>query len=140
MMYILDWITCNCYMMLRKIHYADWDAKTSAIVNSGVIVGIFLIILNDLLMLTFFPRMLQTIYSYGKYYYISMIALAICGVFSRYYYFRKDAISLMSETFKGKRWNRGCFLFVVDICILIGSFALLFFVVQHVKSKGVIFG
>lgn len=30
-MYIIDWITCCCYMMLRKFHYERWDAKYTAI-------------------------------------------------------------------------------------------------------------
>ena len=36
-MYMVDLITCYCYMMLRKFGYAEWNAKNTAIINSSVV-------------------------------------------------------------------------------------------------------
>ena len=140
MMYMIDWITCCCYMMLRKFHYADWDAESSAIVNSGVVVGIWLIIISNLFLLSFSPDSLQRIYDYGKIYYVGAFAIAICGVSLRYYYLRKDAIPLMEAVFKSKGWDKGWLLFVVSAVILVGSIVIGFFVAQYVKSQGIVFG
>lgn len=140
MMYVLDWITCCCYLALSKIRYIDWDIESSAIINSGVIVGIMLINLSNLILLSFSPITLQTLYNYGTIYYVSTIAIAMSFVSLRYYYFRKDALSSMENIFRERKLDRCWLLIAVDTSIIIFSFALLFFVAQYVKSKGIIFG
>ena len=40
-MYMVDLITCYCYMMLRKFRYAEWNAKNTAIINSSVVLFFF---------------------------------------------------------------------------------------------------
>ena len=40
MIYILDWITCCCYMALRRIKYSETGAETTAVANTSLIVGL----------------------------------------------------------------------------------------------------
>ena len=63
MLYIIDWITCCCYMMLRKIHCTKTGAETSAVANTCVITGLWLIIITDLILWITYPSILQRIYS-----------------------------------------------------------------------------
>ena len=138
MMYILDWITCCCYMALSKLRYIDWDPESSAIVNSGVIVGCFVMAGVNLVLLYFSPHMLQTFYGYGNFFSVFIFGLAQSALFLRYYYFRKDAISIMQRIFIQKNWDKLWFLIIMDIFTLFGSFAILFFVVQYVKWRGIV--
>ena len=77
MMYIIDWITCCCYMALRKLKYSEWDAKYSAILNSSVIVGCLLIILIDAALMYVSPQLLQAIYNHGVMFYIAIMAISL---------------------------------------------------------------
>ena len=98
-MFLVDSITCYCYMMLRKLHYAKWDAKNTAVINSSVVLNC---VLNTFLDIFFFSYRL----SYYKVYIISPKQDMYCLYFSvlvfldcRYYIFHKDAICLIGGKF-----------------------------------------
>lgn len=59
MLYILDWITCCSYMALSKIRYIDWDMESSAIINSGVVLGNLFIAISSILLQFLSPDKLQ---------------------------------------------------------------------------------
>ena len=139
MLYILDWITCCSYMALSKIRYIDWDMESSAIINSGVVLGNVFIAVSSILLQFLSPDKLQFLYNNGKIYWISMYALAIIICILRYYYHRKNALSFMVEEFKRRGLDKGWFLFFVSIILLIGSFAILFLISQYLKKQGVVF-
>ena len=136
---MIDWITCCCYMMLRKFHYADWDAKYTAILNSSVVCG-FLFIAVDLILLIVSPERLQYLYHYPRTRYLLSGFIILFLLIIRYYYLRKDAIPLMEAVFKSKGWDKGWLLFVANAVILVGSIVIGFFVAQYVKSQGIVFG
>ncbi len=139
-MYMIDWITCCCYMMLRKFHYADWDAKYTAILNSSVVCGFLFIAVVDMILLIVSPERLQYLYDYPRTRYVLSDFIILFLLFIRYYYLRKDAIPLMKAVFKSKGWDKGWLLFVANAVILVGSFGIVFFVAQYVKSQGIVFG
>ena len=95
MMYMIDWITCCCYMMLRKFHYADWDAKYTAILNSSVVCGFLFIAVVDMILLIVSPERLQYLYDYPRTRYVLSDFIILFLLIIRYYYLRKDAIPLM---------------------------------------------
>ena len=110
MMYMIDWITCCCYMMLRKFHYADWDAKYTAILNSSVVCGVLFIAVVDMILLIVSPERLQYLYDYPRTRYLLSDFIILFLLFIRYYYLRKDAIPLMKKRFKekGPHKQRSC--------------------------------
>ena len=140
MMYMIDWITCCCYMMLRKFHYADWDAKYTAILNSSVVCGFLFIAVVDMILLIVSPERLQYLYDYPRTRYLLSGFIILFLLIIRYYYLRKDAIPLMEAVFKSKGWDKGWLLFVANAVILVGSIVIGFFVAQYVKSQGIVFG
>ena len=140
MMYIIDWITCCCYMMLRKFHYADWDAKYTAILNSSVVCGFLFIAVVDMILLIVSPERLQYLYDYPRTRYLLFGFIILFLLFIRYYYLRKDAIPLMEKRFKEKGPHNVWILLVINAIIWLGSFGILFVVAQYVKSQGIVFG
>ena len=138
MLYILDWITCCSYMALSKIRYIDWDMESSAIINSGVVLGNLFIAISSILLQFLSPDKLQFLYNNGKIYWISMYALAIIICMLRYYCHSKNALSSMVEEFKRRGWgDKGLFLFFVSTVLLIASFAILFLISQYLKKQGI---
>ena len=140
MMYIIDWITCCCYMMLRKFHYADWDAKYTAILNSSVVCGFLFIAVVDIVLLFAFPNELQCLYNYPKIRYVLSLFIVLSLLNLRYYFLSKDAIPLMKKRFKEKGPHNVWKLLVINAIIWLGSFGIVFFVAQYVKSQGIVFG
>ena len=139
-MFVIDWVTCCCYMMLRKFHYEDWNAKCTAVVNSFVVFGFLFIGFTDVVLFLYSPRYLQFLYDYGKIRYVLSLAIVATPLFVRYYFFRKDAISLMEERIRNKGMNRGWLLFVLTAGILVASLAVSFIVAQYIKSQRIAFG
>ena len=140
MMYMIDWITCCCYMMLRKFHYADWDAKYTAILNSSVVCGFLFIAVVDIVLLFAFPNELQCLYNYPKIRYVLSLFIVLSLLNLRYYFLSKDAIPLMKKRFKEKGLHNVWKLLVINAIIWLGSFGIGFFVAQYVKSQGIVFG
>ena len=140
MMYIIDWITCCCYMMLRKFHYADWDAKYTAILNSSVVCGFLFIAVVDIVLLFAFPNELQCLYNYPKIRCVLSLFIVLSLLNLRYYFLSKDAIPLMKKRFKEKGPHNVWKLLVINAIIWLGSFGILFVVAQYVKSQGIVFG
>ena len=140
MMYMIDWITCCCYMMLRKFHYADWDAKYTAILNSSVVCGVLFIAVVDMILLIVSPERLQYLYDYPRTRYLLFGFIILFLLIIRYYYLRKDAIPLMKKRFKEKGPHNVWKLLVINAVILVGSIVIVFFVAQYVKSQGIVFG
>ncbi len=140
MMYMIDWITCCCYMMLRKFHYADWDAKYTAILNSSVVCGFLFIAVVDIVLLFAFPNELQCLYNYPKIRYVLSLFIVLSLLNLRYYFLSKDAIPLMKKRFKEKGPHNVWKLLVINAIIWLGSFGILFVVAQYVKSQGIVFG
>ena len=140
MMYIIDWITCCCYMMLRKFHYADWDAKYTAILNSSVVCGFLFIAVVDIVLLFAFPNELQCLYNYPKIRYVLSLFIVLSLLNLRYYFLSKDAIPLMKKRFKEKGPHNVWKLLVINAIIWLGSFGILFAIAQYVKSQGIVFG
>ena len=70
-MNLIDFVTCCCYMMLRKFHYADWDAKLTAVINTGVVLFLVTIAMIDILLIFISPFSLQYLYNYPKIRYLS---------------------------------------------------------------------
>jgi hypothetical protein len=126
--------------MLRKFHYADWDAKYTAILNSSVVCGFLFIAVVDMILLIVSPERLQYLYDYPRTRYVLSDFIILFLLFIRYYYLRKDAIPLMKAVFKSKGWDKGWLLFVANAVILVGSIVIGFFVAQYVKSQGIVFG
>lgn len=139
-MYMVDLITCYCYMMLRKFHYAEWNAKNTAIINSSVVLFFIFTALLDILLLFVSPDKLQILYGYPNTRYVLTILIFMIILDSRYYLFRKDAIYLMQEKINRSGQNNGWLLFIITSSILIGSIIIGFLVAQYVKSKGITFG
>ena len=140
MMYMIDWITCCCYMMLRKFHYADWDAKYTAILNSSVVCGFLFIAVVDIVLLFAFPNELQCLYNYPKIRYVLSLFIVLSLLNLRYYFLSKDAIPLMKKRFKEKGPHNVWKLLVINAIIWLGSFGILFAIAQYVKSQGIVFG
>ena len=140
MLYIIDWITCCCYMMLRKIHCTKTGAETSAVANTCVITGLWLIIITDLILWITYPSILQRIYSKSNVYSLSMITIAIGLIYFRYYYLRKDAILLMEKHFNEKGPRNVWILFFINFFVLIGSIVGCIIMGLYIKSQGIIFG
>ena len=137
---MIDWITCCCYMMLRKFHYADWDAKYTAILNSSVVCGFLFIAVVDIVLLFAFPNELQCLYNYPKIRYVLSLFIVLSLLNLRYYFLSKDAIPLMKKRFKEKGPHNVWKLLVINAIIWLGSFGIGFFVAQYVKSQGIVFG
>ena len=140
MMYMIDWITCCCYMMLRKFHYADWDAKYTAILNSSIVCGFLFIAVVDIVLLFAFPNELQCLYNYPKIRYVLSLFIVLSLLNLRYYFLSKDAIPLMEKRFKEKGPHNVWKLLVINAIIWLGSFGILFAIAQYVKSQGIVFG
>ena len=139
-MYILDWITCCCYMMLRKIHYTKTGAETSAVANTCVIAGLWFITITNMFLWIISPTTLQWIYHKSNVYSITMMAIALAFIYLRYYYLRKNAISLMAKHFNEKGPHNGLILFFVNFSILIGSITGCIIMGLYIKSQGIVFG
>ena len=138
-MYIIDWITCCCYMLLRKCHYSEWDAKFTAILNSSVVLGFLLVAINDIVLQLTFPGLLFKLYHYGKVYWFLMHTIAMVFIALRYYCLCKDAIPLQVAHLKENGPHNGWILLPITASILIGSIAIGFFVSQYTKSQGIVF-
>lgn len=140
MMYIIDVITCYCYMMLRKFHYAEWNAKNTAIINSSVVLFFIFTASFDILLLFVSPDKLQALYSYPKTRYVLTIEIFMIILDCRYYLFKKDAIYVMEGKINRNGQNNGWLLFIITSSILIGSIIIGFLVAQYVKAQGITFG
>ena len=138
-MYMVDLITCYCYMMLRKFRYAEWNAKNTAIINSSVVLFFIFTALLDILLLFVSPDKLQILYGYPNTRYVLTILIFMIILDSRYYLFRKDAIYLMQEKINRSGQNNGWLLFIITSSILIGSIIIGFIVAQYVKAQGITF-
>ena len=140
MMHLIDLLTCCCYMMLRKIHYAEWDAKYTAVLNSSVVIDFIINSLLDIFFLIVSPNILQYIYYFPKTRYLLSGFIILILLILRYYFLQKNKLDIMDKYYKGTSMDKGYLLFIITVCTLVCSFALLFFVVQYVKSKGIVFG
>ena len=139
-MYMVDLITCYCYMMLRKFRYAEWNAKNTVIINSSVVLFFIFTASLDILLLFVSPDKLQILYGYPKTRYVLTILFFMIILDCRYYLLKKDAIYLMEEKKNRSGQNNGWLLFIITSSILIGSIIIGFLVAQYVKSQGIIFG
>ncbi len=140
MMHLIDLLTCCCYMMLRKIHYAEWDAKYTAVLNSSVVIDFIINSLLDIFFLIVSPNILQYIYYFPKTRYLLSGFIILILLILRYYFLQKNKLDIMDKYYKGTSMDKGYLLFIITVCTLICSFAVLFFIAQYVKSKGIIFG
>ena len=140
MMHLIDLLTCCCYMMLRKILYAEWDAKYTAVLNSSVVIDFIINSLLDIFFLIVSPKILQSICYFPKTRYLLSGFIILILLIIRYYFFQKNKLVIMDKHYKGTSMDKGYLLFIITVCTLVCSFALLFFVVQYVKSKGIVFG
>lgn len=138
-MYMVDLITCYCYMMLRKFHYAEWNAKNTAIINSSVVLFFIFTASLDILLLFVSPDKLQALYSYPKTRYVLTILFFMIILDSRYYLLKKDAIYEMEGKINRSGQNNRWLLFIISSSILIGSIIIGFIVAQYVKAQGITF-
>jgi hypothetical protein len=127
-------------MMLRKIHYAEWDAKYTAVLNSSVVIDFIINSLLDIFFLIVSPNILQYIYYFPKTRYLLSGFIILILLILRYYFLQKNKLDIMDKYYKGTSMDKGYLLFIITVCTLICSFAVLFFIAQYVKSKGIIFG
>jgi hypothetical protein len=127
-------------MMLRKFHYADWDAKFTAVLNTSVVVGMFVYAIIDIVLILFFPTSLQFFYNYPKIRILTSDIIILMLLVIRYYYCKKDILDFMSNSFEYTRIDNGYLLTLITVVILIGSFVIPFFIVQYVKTQGIVFG
>ena len=139
-MFIIDFITCCCYMMLRKFHYAEWNAKNTAIINSSVVLFFIFTASFDIFLLFVSPDILQILYLYPKTRYVLTILFFMILLDCRYYLFKKDAIYLMEGKMNRNVKNNGWLLFIMTSSILIGSIIVGFLVSQYIKSLGITIG
>lgn len=139
-MYMVDLITCYCYMMLRKFRYAEWNAKNTAIINSSVVLFFIFTASLDIFLLLVSPDILQILYLYPKTRYVLTILFFMILLDCRYYLFKKDAIYLMEGKMNRNIKNNGWLLFIMTSSILIGSIIVGFLVSQYIKSLGIIIG
>lgn len=140
MFYVLDWITCCCYLILRRFNYPEWDAKFTAVLNSSVIVGCISIVFTDgCLVFTNFP-MLQEMYNSGSLFYISVFGLSLFLLLLRYYYFSKDIISQIEKNITIKDKYCSWKLIISFIFILISSISGCVLMGEYIKSQGIVFG
>lgn len=140
MMHLIDLLTCCCYMMLRKIHYAEWDAKYTAVLNSSVVIDFIINSLLDIFFLIVSPNILQYICYFPKTRYLLSGFIILILLILRYYFLQKNKLDIMDKYYKGTSMDKGYLLFIITACTLVCSFAVLFFVAQYVKSKGIVFG
>jgi hypothetical protein len=127
-------------MMLRKIHYAEWDAKYTAVLNSSVVIDFIINSLLDIFFLIVSPNILQYIYYFPKTRYLLSGFIILILLILRYYFLQKNKLDIMDKYYKGTSMDKGYLLFIITVCTLVCSFAVLFFIAQYVKSKGIIFG
>ena len=139
-MHLIDLLTCCCYMMLRKIHYAEWDAKYTAVLNSSVVIDFIINSLLDIFFLIVSPNILQYIYYFPKTRYLLSGFIILILLILRYYFLQNNKLDIMDKYYKGTSMDKGYLLFIITVCTLVCSFAVLFFVAQYVKSKGIVFG
>jgi len=139
-MYMVDLITCYCYMMLRKFGYAEWNAKNTAIINSSVVLFFIFTASLDFFLLLVSPDILQILYLYPKTRYVLTILFFMILLDCRYYLFKKDAIYLMEGKMNRNIKNNGWLLFIMTSSILIGSIIVGFLISQYIKSLGIIIG
>ena len=132
-MYIIDFVCCICYMMLCKFHYADWNAKYTAVLNTSVVVGMFVYAMMDILLLFAFPGLLQDIYKYPKVRIVISDIVVLMLLVLRYYYCKKNILHEMSFHFKKSRINNGYTLTLITAVILIGAFVIPFFIFQFMS-------
>ena len=137
---MVDLITCYCYMMLRKFHYAEWNAKNTAIINSSVVLFFIFTASLDFFLLLVSPDILQILYLYPKTRYVLTILFFMILLDCRYYLFKKDAIYLMEGKMNRNIKNNGWLLFIMTSSILIGSIIVGFLISQYIKSLGIIIG
>ena len=138
-MYMVDLITCYCYMMLRKFHYAEWNAKNTAIINSSVVLFFIFTASLDIFLLLVSPDILQILYGYPNTRYVLTILIFMIILDSRYYLLKKDAIYVMEGKINRSGQNNGWLLFIITSSILIGSIIIGFIVAQYVKAQGITF-
>lgn len=127
-------------MMLRKIHYAEWDAKYTAVLNSSVVIDFIINSLLDIFFLIVSPNILQYIYYFPKTRYLLSGFIILILLILRYYFLQNNKLDIMDKYYKGTSMDKGYLLFIITVCTLVCSFAVLFFVAQYVKSKGIVFG
>lgn len=137
-MYIIDFVCCSCYMMLRKFHYADWDAKYTAVLNTSVVVGMLVYAMMDILLLLAFPGLLQDIYNYPKVRIVISDIVVLMLLILRYYFCKINILHAMSRHFKKSRINNGYILTLITVAFLIGAFFIPFFIFQYIKAQGII--
>ena len=139
-MYMVDLITCYCYMMLRKFRYAEWNAKNTAIINSSVVLFFIFTASLDILLLFVSTDKLQILYGYPKTRYVLTILFFMIILDCRYYLLKKDAIYVMEGKINRNGQNNGWLFFIITSSILIGSIIIGFLVAQYVKAQGITFG
>ena len=127
-------------MMLRKILYAEWDAKYTAVLNSSVVIDFIINSLLDIFFLIVSPNILQYIYYFPKTRYLLSGFIILILLILRYYFLQNNKLDIMDKYYKGTSMDKGYLLFIITVCTLVCSFAVLFFVAQYVKSKGIVFG
>lgn len=133
-MFLVDSITWYCYMMLRKLHYAKWDAKNTAVINSSVVLNCVLNTFLDIFLFFVSPEILQSLYNFPKTRYVLSIFFCMVFLDCRYYIFYKDAICLIGEKINPSiiksKW-----LFIITPSVLVGSIAINFLVTQYIGSE-----
>ncbi|MBO4783613.1 MAG: hypothetical protein J5521_02560, partial [Lachnospiraceae bacterium] len=102
--------------------------------------GFLFIAVVDMILLIVSPERLQYLYDYPRTRYLLSDFIILFLLFIRYYYLRKDAIPLMKKRFKEKGPHNVWKLLVINAIIWLGSFGIVFFVAQYVKSQGIVFG
>lgn len=140
MMYIIDWITCCCYMALRKLKYSEWDAKYSAILNSSVIVGCLLIILIDAALMYVSPQLLQAIYNHGVMFYIAIMAISLGILVLRYFRICKDCLKQFDDMMSEKKKLYIWIYILSPFVILVGVIAGCIIMGEYLKTQGIMFG
>ena len=135
-MFLVDSITCYCYMMLRKLHYAKWDAKNTAVINSSVVLNCVLNTFLDIFLFFVSSELLQSLYNFPKTRYVLSIFFCMVFLDCRYYIFHKDAICLIGGKINPSIIKSKWLLFIITPSILVGSIAINFLVTQYIGSQG----
>lgn len=127
-------------MMLRKFHYADWDAKYTAILNSSVILDFYFNASLDIVLLLSSTKTLQYIYSYPKMRYVLSGIITLVILVIRYYFYEKEFLSVVENNISRNLIDNKWILLAITASALISSFIVLLCVTQFVISQGIVFG
>lgn len=139
-MNLIDFVTCCCYMLLRKFHYSDWDAKYTAILNSSVILDFYFNASLDIVLLLSSTKTLQYIYSYPKMRYVLSGIITLVILVIRYYFYEKEFLSVVENNISRNLIDNKWILLAITASALISSFIVLLCVTQFVISQGIVFG